>query len=80
MFSSVSRRYLRETLKISNAEESHRLTACALILLGHTFLKHGNIKVWILDLLDGRGIGILCMHGLRQPVRDKSVASCQQTC
>ncbi|XP_028411289.1 MAU2 chromatid cohesion factor homolog [Dendronephthya gigantea] len=39
-----ARRYLRETLKISNPEESHRLTACALILLGHTFLKNGNIK------------------------------------
>ena len=39
------RRCLRETLKMSNAEESHRLTACSLILLGHTFLKNGNLKV-----------------------------------
>ncbi|XP_046865059.1 MAU2 chromatid cohesion factor homolog isoform X3 [Xenia sp. Carnegie-2017] len=39
-----ARRYLRETLKIANAEESYRLAACSLILLGHTFLKGGNIQ------------------------------------
>lgn len=46
-FCVFSRRYLQETLKISNGEESHRLTACSLILLGHTFLKNGNLKVLV---------------------------------
>ena len=55
----VSRRYLRETLKIANAAESHRLTACALILLGHAFLKHGNVKVWILRNVRGMGANLI---------------------
>uniref|UniRef100_A0A8C5B2T3 MAU2 chromatid cohesion factor homolog n=1 Tax=Gadus morhua TaxID=8049 RepID=A0A8C5B2T3_GADMO len=31
------RRFLRETLKMSNAEDLNRLTACSLVLLGHIF-------------------------------------------
>lgn len=47
------RRYLRETLKIANAEESYRLAACSLILLGHTFLKGGNIQVrYVLSMIN----------------------------
>ena len=39
------RKYLRETLKIANAEDLNRLTACSLVLLGHTFLAVGNPQV-----------------------------------
>ena len=39
------RKYLRETLKLSNAEDLNRLTACALILLGHTFMTVGSAQV-----------------------------------
>ena len=38
------RRYLRETLKMANAEDLNRLTVCALVLLGHIFLSLGNSK------------------------------------
>ena len=33
-----SKRYLRETLKMANAEDLNRLTSCSLVLLGHIFL------------------------------------------
>uniref|UniRef100_A0A671X0D4 MAU2 chromatid cohesion factor homolog n=1 Tax=Sparus aurata TaxID=8175 RepID=A0A671X0D4_SPAAU len=36
------RRFLRETLKMSNAEDLNRLTACSLVLLGHIFFVLGN--------------------------------------
>ena len=38
------RRYLRETLKMANAEDLNRLTVCALVLLGHIFLSLGNSR------------------------------------
>lgn len=37
-----AKRYLRETLKMANAEDLNRLTACSLVLLGHIFLSLGN--------------------------------------
>ncbi|XP_046543112.1 MAU2 chromatid cohesion factor homolog isoform X1 [Haliotis rubra] len=37
-----AKRYLRETLKMSNAEDLNRLTSCSLVLLGHIFLSLGN--------------------------------------
>lgn len=40
-----SRRFLRETLKMSNAEDLNRLTACSLVLLGHIFYVLGNHRV-----------------------------------
>merc|ERR1719232_1856923 len=39
-----AKRYLRETLKMANAEDLNRLTVCALVLLGHIFLSLGNSK------------------------------------
>lgn len=39
------RRYLRETLKMANAEDLNRLTSCSLVLLGHIFLSLGNNAV-----------------------------------
>lgn len=39
------RRYLRETLKMANAEDLNRLTSCSLVLLGHIFLSLGNSQV-----------------------------------
>merc|ERR1719154_1025500 len=39
-----AKRYLRETLKMANAEDLNRLTVCALVLLGHIFLSLGNAK------------------------------------
>ena len=39
------RRYLRETLKMANAEDVNRLTSCSLVLLGHIFLSLGNNQV-----------------------------------
>lgn len=44
LFSS-RRRFLRETLKMSNAEDLNRLTACSLVLLGHIFYVLGNHRV-----------------------------------
>lgn len=41
---NLSRRYLRETLKMANAEDLNRLTVCALVLLGHIFLSLGNSR------------------------------------
>ena len=38
------RRYLRETLKMANAEDLNRLTSCSLVLLGHIFLSLGNTR------------------------------------
>ncbi|ESP05423.1 hypothetical protein LOTGIDRAFT_205565 [Lottia gigantea] len=37
-----AKRYLRETLKMANAEDLNRLTSCSLVLLGHIFLSMGN--------------------------------------
>uniref|UniRef100_UPI00398EDBC9 MAU2 chromatid cohesion factor homolog isoform X2 n=1 Tax=Pristiophorus japonicus TaxID=55135 RepID=UPI00398EDBC9 len=37
-----AKRFLRETLKMSNAEDLNRLTACSLVLLGHIFYALGN--------------------------------------
>ncbi|KAI0237292.1 MAU2 sister chromatid cohesion factor [Lamellibrachia satsuma] len=37
-----AKRYLRETLKMANAEDLNRLTSCSLVLLGHIFLSLGN--------------------------------------
>lgn len=42
---STCRRFLRETLKMSNAEDLNRLTACSLVLLGHIFYVLGNHRV-----------------------------------
>ncbi|KAI8480790.1 PREDICTED: MAU2 chromatid cohesion factor homolog [Branchiostoma belcheri] len=39
-----AKRYLRETLKMSNAEDLNRLTSCSLVLLGHIFLSLGNSR------------------------------------
>ncbi|KAH3834324.1 MAU2 chromatid cohesion factor homolog isoform X2 [Dreissena polymorpha] len=36
--------YLRETLKMANAEDLNRLTSCSLVLLGHIFLSQGNSR------------------------------------
>lgn len=38
------RRYLRETLKMANAEDLNRLTSCSLVLLGHIFLSINNSR------------------------------------
>ncbi len=40
-----AKRYLRETLKMSNEEDLNRLTACSLVLLGHIFLSLGSTRV-----------------------------------
>lgn len=40
----MNRRYLRETLKMANAEDLNRLTSCSLVLLGHIFLSLGNSR------------------------------------
>lgn len=37
-----AKRYLRETLTISDAQDLKRLTACALVLLAHIYLTVGN--------------------------------------
>lgn len=39
-----NRRFLRETLKMANAEDLNRLTSCSLVLLSHVFLSIGNSK------------------------------------
>ena len=39
-----SKRYLRETLKMANAEDLNRLTSCSLVLLGHIFLSLQNSR------------------------------------
>lgn len=44
MYFLFSRRYLRETLKMANAEDLNRLTSCSLVLLGHIFLALGNSR------------------------------------
>ncbi|KAG0712664.1 MAU2 chromatid cohesion factor [Chionoecetes opilio] len=38
------KRFLRESLKMANAEDLNRLTSCSLVLLGHIFLALGNPK------------------------------------
>ncbi|GFV50166.1 MAU2 chromatid cohesion factor homolog [Trichonephila clavipes] len=40
-----AKRYLRETLKMANAEDLNRLTSCSLVLLGHIFFSLGNSRV-----------------------------------
>lgn len=42
------RRYLRETLTISDDQDLKRLTACALVLLAHIYLTVGNSEVSML--------------------------------
>ena len=37
-----AKRYLRETLKMANAEDLNRLTSCSLVLLGHLFMSSGG--------------------------------------
>merc|ERR1719158_2198761 len=44
VFPNDAKRYLRETLKMANAEDLNRLTSCSLVLLGHIFLSLGNTK------------------------------------
>ncbi|XP_053615110.1 MAU2 chromatid cohesion factor homolog [Plodia interpunctella] len=39
-----AKRYLRETLKMANAEDLNRLTSCSLVLLGHIFLSISNSR------------------------------------
>lgn len=39
-----SKRFLRETLKMANAEDLNRLTSCSLVLLSHVFLSIENSK------------------------------------
>ncbi|XP_014285477.1 MAU2 chromatid cohesion factor homolog [Halyomorpha halys] len=39
-----AKRFLREALKMANAEDSNRLTSCSLVLLGHIFLSLGNSR------------------------------------
>ncbi|XP_030765188.1 MAU2 chromatid cohesion factor homolog isoform X1 [Sitophilus oryzae] len=39
-----AKRYLRETLKMANAEDLNRLTSGSLVLLGHIFLSLGNSR------------------------------------
>ncbi|KAK3097527.1 hypothetical protein FSP39_010473 [Pinctada imbricata] len=39
---SEAKRYLRETLKMANAEDLNRLTSCSLVLLGQIFMNLGN--------------------------------------
>lgn len=39
-----AKRFLRETLKMANAEDLNRLTSCSLVLLSHVFLRCGNTK------------------------------------
>lgn len=39
-----AKRYLRETLKMANAEDLNRLTSCSLVLLGHIFYSLGNSR------------------------------------
>jgi len=51
-YACVFRRYLRETLKMANAEDLNRLTACSLVLLGHIFLSLGNSQVWWWSLVN----------------------------
>eukprot|EP00795_Rhopilema_esculentum_P005923 gene5923-11266_t len=37
-----AKKYLRETLRIGNAEDLNRITACSLVLLGHVVTASGN--------------------------------------
>ncbi|KAL4708441.1 hypothetical protein ACJJTC_001157, partial [Scirpophaga incertulas] len=39
-----AKRYLRETLKMANAEDLNRMTSCSLVLLGHIFLSINNSR------------------------------------
>lgn len=39
-----AKRFLRETLKMANAEDLNRLTSCSLVLLSHVFLSIGNAR------------------------------------
>ena len=49
------RRFLRETLKMSNAEDLNRLTACSLVLLGHIFYVLGNHRVSVQGWAERQG-------------------------
>ncbi|NXR06247.1 SCC4 factor, partial [Semnornis frantzii] len=50
-----AKRFLRETLKMSNAEDLNRLTACSLVLLGHIFYVLGNHRVSLLQPCSSSG-------------------------
>lgn len=39
-----AKRFLRESLKMGNAEDLNRLTSCSLVLLSQVFLSIGNLK------------------------------------
>lgn len=39
-----AKKYLRETLRLGNAEDLNRMTACALVLLGHVVTASGNAQ------------------------------------
>lgn len=39
-----AKRFLRESLKMANAEDLNRLTSCSLVLLSHVFLSINNSK------------------------------------
>uniref|UniRef100_A0A336N1N3 MAU2 chromatid cohesion factor homolog n=1 Tax=Culicoides sonorensis TaxID=179676 RepID=A0A336N1N3_CULSO len=39
-----AKRFLRETLKMANAEDLNRLTSCSLVLLSHVFLSINNSR------------------------------------
>lgn len=56
---SAHRRFLRETLKMSNAVDLNRLTACSLVLLGHIFYVLGNHRVSPRARLRGRRLSHL---------------------
>ena len=43
---NFNRKYLRETLKLANPEDLNRLSACSLVLLGHTFFTLRMSQVW----------------------------------
>ena len=43
---NCNRKYLRETLKLANPEDLNRLSACSLVLLGHTFFTLRMSQVW----------------------------------
>lgn len=42
--SNEAKRFLRETLKMANAEDLNRLTSCSLVLLSHVFFSVKNSK------------------------------------
>ena len=54
-----AKRYLRETLKMANAEDLNRLTSCSLVLLGHLFMSSGKPRpLWIVKRERGVAVKI----------------------